>query len=450
MQPSRLLWSAYLAYHLRGQARFPFKPLAAIQRVQGRRVRSMVSHAYRTVPYYRETMTRLGLGLDDFRTIDDLTKLPVIEREQLQRDPEYFVSTAQPLDRYLKLQSGGSSGRPCTVYHDTAAIFQNAAHAERERSMLIALVGRSFGYRETVFASSLGTDRRVQEFSRRRGFFPAGMQIHRQYLSLMDAPEKNVPLLNTFQPDVIHGFGSYLEILFSYLRATGQSFHRPQAITYSSDGMSNATRRFIKETLGVPIVSTYEAIEAFKIGFECLHGRGLHLNIDLYPVRVVNARGESLPDEENGDVVVSNLVNRATVLLNYRLGDLSRLLPESCPCGRSLPLLAFPQGRSDDWIHLPSGQVMHPQPVVDILEDIETIWQFQIVQESDGHFRVSVVAAPTCDREAITKRVSSDFQQKLGDNITVDLTFVDHIERTAGGKLRPIISNLYGRNQPAS
>ncbi len=170
--PSRLLWSAYLAYHLRGQAQFPFKPLAAIQRVQGRRVRSMVSHAYRTVPYYRETMTRLGLGLDDFRTIDDLTKLPVIEREQLQRDPEYFVSTAQPLARYLKLQSGGSSGMPCTVYHDAAAIFQNAAHAERERAMITALVGRSFGYRETVFASSLGTDRRVQEFSRRRGIFP--------------------------------------------------------------------------------------------------------------------------------------------------------------------------------------------------------------------------------------------------------------------------------------
>src|SRR4029453_5918980 len=111
-----------------------------------------------------------------------------------------------------------------------------------------------------------------------------------------------------------------------------QSFHRPQAITYSSDGMSNTTRRFIKETLGVPIVSTYEAIEAFKIGFECLHGRGLHLKITLYPVRIVNARGESLPDGESGDVVVSNLVNRATVLLNYRLGDLSRLLAESCPC----------------------------------------------------------------------------------------------------------------------
>jgi phenylacetate-coenzyme A ligase PaaK-like adenylate-forming protein len=83
---------------------------------------------------------------------------------------------------------------------------------------------------------------------------------------------------------------------------------------------------------------------------------------------------------------------------------------------------------------------MHPQPVVDILEDRETIWQFQIVQESDGHFRVSIVASPTCDREAIAKRVRSDFQQKLGDDVTVDFAFVDHIERTAGGKLRPLIS----------
>jgi phenylacetate-CoA ligase len=392
-------------------------------------------------------MNRLGLRPGDFRTADDLVKLPVIERDRVQRDPQYFVSTAQPVDRYLKLQSGGSSGRPCTVYHDAAAIFQNAAHAERERSMITALVGRSFGYRETVFASSLSIDRQVQEFSRERGFFPSGVQIQRQYLSLLDAPEKNVPLMNAFKPDVVHSFGSYLEILCSYLRATNHPFHRPKVITYSSDGLSNAARRFIRETLGIAILSTYEAIEAFKIGFECQHSRGLHLNIDLYPIRLVNTQGESVPMGESGEVVVSNLVNRATVLLNYRLGDISRMLLDSCPCGRSLPLLAFPQGRSDDWIHLSSGEVMHPQPLIDILDDIEAIWQFQIVQESDTHFRASVVASPTCDREAVAQLVVHNFKRTLGESISVDLAFVDRIERTAGGKLRPMISKLQGRKK---
>jgi hypothetical protein len=46
---NRLRWTAYLAYYLRGQARFPFKSLDAIKRAQARRVQSIVFHAYRTV-----------------------------------------------------------------------------------------------------------------------------------------------------------------------------------------------------------------------------------------------------------------------------------------------------------------------------------------------------------------------------------------------------------------
>lgn len=431
-----------MAYHLHGQARFPFKSLDAINHVQGRRVRRMVSHAYRTVPYYRETMNRLGLRPDDFRTADDLVKLPLIERDQLQRDPEYFLSTAQPMDHYLELCSGGSSGMPCKVYHDTAAVFQNAAHAERERSILTALLGKSFGYRQTLFASPLSTDRLVQEFSQKRGFFPSEMQIKRQYLSLMDSPETNIPLLNEFKPDVIHGFGSYLEEFFSYLHATGRAFHRPRVITYSSDALSNSARRLITQTMGIPVLSTYETIEAFKIGFECERNIGLHTNIDLYPVRIVNADGESQPNGESGNVVVSNLVNRATVLLNYRLDDISCMLPTPCPCGRSLPLLSFPQGRNSDWIELSSGKIVHPQSVADIFEDIEAIWQFQVIQENSTYFCASVVTSKACDREGISKLIANNFKQTLGENITLDLTFVDQIERTAGGKLRPVVSKL--------
>lgn len=360
MWVTRLMWSVYLAYHLRGQARFPFKPLDAIKRVQARRVRRMVAHAYRTVPYYRETMDRLGLRPDDFQTADDLARLPLIERDQLQRDPEYFVSTAQSKERYLKLRSGGSSGAPCTVYHDVAAVFQNAAHGKRERSMITTLIGKSLGYRETVIASPLSASQKVQEFCQKHGFFPRGVRIQRQYLSLLDSPGKNVPLLNNFKPDVIRSYGSYQGILFPYLHVTGEPFHRPKVITYGGDELSTSVRRLITETFGIPVFSTYQAIEALKIAFECEQHGGLHLNIDLYPVRAADAEGRSLPPGESGDVVVSNLVNKATVLLNYRLGDIACMLPEPCPCGRSLPLLSFPQGRTDDWIRLPSGKVVHP------------------------------------------------------------------------------------------
>lgn len=57
-----------------------------------------------------------------------------------------------------------------------------------------------------------------------------------------------------------------------------RTFHRPKVAWYSSDELSTSVRRLITEALGIPVLSTYQAIEAFKVGFECDHHRGLHLN----------------------------------------------------------------------------------------------------------------------------------------------------------------------------
>ena len=438
---TRLMWDAHLAYHLRGQARFPFQSPENIKRDQSWRVRSMVSHAYHTVPYYRETMGRLGLRPSDFQGAEDLSKLPLLEREKLQRDPEFFVSTAHPLDRCLKLRTGGSTGVPCTIYHDTAALFQNAAHGERERSMIRTSVGKSFGYRETVIGSPTTTDRVVQEFCQVHGFFPPRIRIKRQYLSLLDPPDINLALINEFEPDVIRSYGSYLEVLFPYIYTTGKPFYRPKFITYSSDGLSNSVRRLIVEKFGLAVLSTYEAVEAFKIGFECHQRLGVHLNVDLYPVRIVNTQGEPLPDGESGEVVVSNLVNRATVLLNYCLGDIATKLSFPCPCGRSLPLLSFPEGRNDEYLHLASGRVMHPQSVRTILLSEEDIWQFQVVQDTTAHLRVAIVAAESADRQRMRELLAAKFASMFGPEIRVEISFVNSIDRTAtGGKFRVVVS----------
>jgi hypothetical protein len=50
----------------------------------------------------------------------------------------------------------------------------------------------------------------------------------------------------------------------------------------------------ITEKFGIPVLSTYEAVEAFKIGFECHQRVGVHLNVDLYPMRIVNAQGDTV------------------------------------------------------------------------------------------------------------------------------------------------------------
>lgn len=394
----------------------------------------------RRLPYYRETMRRLGAEPADFRTVADLARLPVIERHDLQRDPEYFVSRAAPLDRYLQLMSGGSTGAPRRVYHNGSAMLAGAAHFERIRSVMSKVAGKRFGFREAVIVPPFSTFQLGDEFRETKQLVRSGLLSRRLYLSLLDPVEENLEHLNEFRPDILQGYGSYLELLFQYVHATRSPFHRPRVVVFYADAMSDSARRIATDVLGIPVLSVYGAIEAFHIGFECEENVGYHLNLDLVPVRIVGADGGELPPGESGDVIVSNLVNRATVLLNYRLGDLASLLPARCRCGRALPLLSFIEGRTDDWIEAPGGEVLHPQTIRTLFTDEEEIWQFQVEQVTPSHYRVGVVVAENADHEEIERRLAQKFVGRIGPGTTIDAAFLAAVPRSPGGKVRSVVA----------
>ncbi len=81
-------------------------------------------------------------------------------------------------------------------------------------------------------------------------------------------------------------------------------------------------------------------------------------------LRVVDGKGMTLPPGKTGEIVVSNLINRATVLLNYRTGDLGMLSPAACPCGRTLPTIERLDGRTDDVLPLPDGEAAHASVIL--------------------------------------------------------------------------------------
>jgi phenylacetate-CoA ligase len=435
---TKLGWSAYLARQLARQARFPFATAEQVAHEQSRRVRAMVRHAYRTVPHYRETIDRLGLQPDALRSAVDLASLPILERETLQRDPEHLTSTTLAAHDRLTLRTGGSTGAPRAVHHSTRSIVENAAHGERERSIVAATLGRRVGYRETVIGSPRSTAQEVQTYLREHTVQPRGVRVERQYLSVLDPVETTAERMAAFAPDVVHGYGSYLAVLFAHLRATRRKSPLPRVVTFSSDGLSDAARRVIRDDLGIFVLGTYQAVEAFKIGFECGEAEGLHINTDLYPVRIVDAAGHETSPGEPGDVIVSNLVNDATVLLNYRLGDQAALLTGACPCGRILPRMTQPLGRLDDWLVVGERRV-HSQGIRTVFTGEVEILQYQVVQEAPRHFRVSLVTRDATMDAALAQRITDGVRARLGEPVTVEVARVNDLPRTSRGKVRAIV-----------
>jgi len=437
VQSTRLGWALWFLLNAPRQRRYPFRSTAAIEADQRRRLAATVAHAHRHVPYYRETMARLGLGPGDFVTVADLARLPLVERWEVQRDPERFVSEARPIETYVARHTGGSSGEPLTVYSTPFGLVQAAAYHQRAGSLHRRIARRRLGCRTLLIGGPQPESIRPVQRVLARLRKLAGAEVRRG--STREPLERTIELIDSFRPHVVGSYGSYMEALFEALLASGRRIHLPRLVLYGADAMSPAGRALISKEFGIPVLSVYGAHEAVWPGFECEEHVGFHINVDLNPIRVVDDAGREVDDGESGEVVVSNLVSRGTILLNYRLGDVAHKLPGPCPCGRQLPLLSFVEGRLGDWVQTPSGQRMHEHVFRGLFSGEREIRRYQVVQRTRSHFAIALVASPDCDREPIEARLAAKFAQLLGEGTTVEVAFVEDLPRTAGGKVRNVV-----------
>ena len=269
-----------------------------------------------------------------------------------------------------------------------------------------------------------------------RRMLPSVRTVHAGF-SLFAPPSEVAAAVERFGADVVTGYGSAIEALFAEILARDHPGRLPRVVVYAADPLSEPMRREIS-ALGVDVLSVYQAVETPTIGWECEAHAGHHLNVDLCPVRILAEDGREQPPGEPGQVVVSNLVNRGTVLLNYSLGDVATRLGDQCPCGRSLPLLSAVDGRVTDWLRSATGEAVHPQALRSVLREAPGLRRYQLVQERPGLVRVVGQAAPGADRAKIRDHVASGMAW-MRDAVAVEVAFAEELPRTEGGKVRSVI-----------
>lgn len=437
--PERLFWSAYLVTRMRGQQQVPFWPREKLEKCQNSRVRKIVRFASRHVPYYRELFQSRDFSLEDFRTVNDLYRLPVITPLQVRKAPDRFRPDRVVTDT-LKLVSSGTTGVPRWIHHDAVSLFNNAAQGERIRFFYPKARGVSRNFREAMIIVPLGSSaEEVQHYNRKKAWFPRNARVKRKYFSMLSSMEDIISGLNAFKPDVIRSYGSGLNMLFEELFRSGREFHFPASLVYSADSISASLKRKITEELGIPIFSIYSCVECLQLGFECTEHQGYHLNEDCYPVRIVDDSYNPVPAGDSGKVIISNLINRATVLLNYELGDVGRIIPGECGCGRTQRMLSLNISRVADRLTLEDGEQVHPIRFAEAVYYEKDLWQHQVVQKSGNEFELFLVADPAADRDAMRNRLSREFEKWFQGKIRLHIRFVDQIEMTPGGKQRAVV-----------
>jgi phenylacetate-CoA ligase len=399
-------------------------------------VPALVRHAWERVPYYRQWMKAAGAEPGDVRTAEDLGRMPLVDKLELTEHPEEFAAEGYERCDGATLVSSGTAGRRRSLRYDARALYEALAAGRRQRIVLRHFIGKEAGYREAVINREECVGTQLRRFWEERLMVPGRVELRRRSFDPAMPFEELLAGVNEFRPDSFLGYGSHLGAFLRWVFETGRRIARPLVVVYGADAMSKADRKIIEEQLCIPVVSVYQAAEALRIGYQCEEQRGFHISTDQVAVRVVNAAGGEAGPGERGEVILTNLTNRATVVMNYRLGDLVTVGARRCGCGRTFPLIEEIDGRLDDLIVRPGGTRVHALSILPRLQAVEGVRQVQLVQEEMEQFRLRVVWGRGCEQRV--GELAERLRVVLGASAQVTVEAVERLEQEPSGKVKSV------------
>jgi phenylacetate-CoA ligase len=321
---------------------------SSLERLQLERLNATLARAARS-PFYRQRFGGRAEGsLEGSRaeaaSIADIARLPFTTKADLRDGFPYgFLAVAR--DQVVRLHSSsGTTGNPTVIYHTKEDI--EAWQDLVARCMYMAGMRRS-----DVFQNMMGY-----------GLFTGGLGFHygAERLGAMTIPigpgnsKRQIWFMQQFKTTAVHILPSYAMRLAMHVGEAGLDPRRDLCLRMAFVGAephTEETRRRIEQTWGIHAFNSYGLSEMCGPGvaFECPEQSGMHIWEDHFLVEVVDPEtGAALPDGECGELVLTTLTRAGTPLLRYRTRDLTRIVPGSCPCGRTHRRIDRIRGRSDD------------------------------------------------------------------------------------------------------
>lgn len=435
----KLLGNVVIAANLRGQARVPFLPRSRVEGLRDARIRRIVSYAARYVPYYRDLFEREGIDARGVRGAADLDRLPLLDREVVRQRPDLFLAQASPAKHALSFLTSGTTGIPLEIWHDRRSLIANIAFGERERAPMIHCCGGGFRPKELYIGYETSTFKKVMAFYEESTLLP--VRPRRRFVSLLEPLERVAAIANEERPDIIVGYGGWIDLFFNVLAAKKIDICLPKMVMTMGEAMPPGRSEQIESHFGVPVLSRYNAVEAFKIAFFCEQRTGFHVHEDLCHVRIVNPDGSPAAAGRSGQIVISNLVNRASVLLNYPIGDVASMSDRACPCGRSFRLMSNLEGRVEDILTLVDGRNIHPRSVWQIFKNDRDVLQYQLIQHAADRFELRLVTVDDPIFRRVLDRTLPRLRDLLGADAVIETVHRTETSRRPDGKYRSVISS---------
>ena len=421
-----------LQVQFRRSERWPADRMRAHQFAQ---LRQLLTHADRTMPFWRTRLRAAGIAPDTALTPDAWARIPILARSEAQDagDALYCLSIPPAHGERQTASTSGSTGRPLRVARtDIQQIFWHAfllrdmlwhrIDFSAKNATLRTMRNAGPGSEEGISADSLG--------GHLDSLFFTGPAC--AFNILRPTAEQAAWLLRE-DPAYLLTFSSNLSLLAQQFRDTAERPKNLRALRGFAEVVTDDARNLCREVFGVEIIDAYTAEEAGYLALQCPDNiAAMHVMSESVYLEVLNAAGEPCAPGEVGRVVITPLHNFAMPLIRYEIGDLAEC-GAPCTCGRNLPVLSRILGRTRDAVIMPDGSTRAAFVGSKGFYKVPAIRQFQVAQTARDTIEVRlVVRVPlTAEEEAfITGLVRADLDARF----RVNIVYVDTIPRASSGK----------------
>jgi phenylacetate-CoA ligase len=397
---------------------------------QTERLRTIISAARETVPYYRS----LG-GMDSFDparcSVSDLGVLPLLTKDILRSQATALVSSTAARRRPVKERSSGTTGRQLEFL-----LPRLLAH-----SLNYALLYRFYGW-----AGIRVGDRRVTLGGRVLAARPpywiynrAEDQLLLGVAHLNEATvDDYIERMRSFAPVFVAAHPGPAAFVAERLRQRHVTLP-VRAVFTTGETLDPAQREDIERAFRCEVFESYGSTESVVAAFECEEHRGFHEAVELGITELIPHSPELRA------VVGTSLWNDVMPFIRYNTDDLVEPARSSrCACGRGLPLrFARVVGRDDDILRTPDGRAVIPVAVRMLVKPhLHPFETYQVQQLDQRSYRVLVAGAGgrqpllTAGRE---RSLESALRDVLGDEARLSVVGVESIP-AASLKARTVVN----------
>ena len=413
-------------------------PVEQIQKLQSERLVKQVKYVYDNVAFYRDKMDAAGVKPEDVKGIEDLHKLPFINKDDL-RDQYPYGLLAVPLSDCVRIQStSGTTGRRVVAFYTQEDI------DVWEECCARAIVAAG-GTREDVCHVCYGY-----------GLFTGGPGLNggSHKVGCLTLPmssgntERQLQFMADLGSTILCCTPSYAANLGEEINARGlRDQIKLKAGIFGAEPWTEEMRKNIENSLGIKAYDIYGLTEISGPGvsFECEEQQGMHIQEDHFIPEIINPdTGEVLPEGEIGELVFTCITKKAFPLLRYRTRDLCYLTRKKCSCGRTHIRMHKPMGRSDDMMVV-KGVNVWPSQIETVLLNKGYEANYQIVVDRIGNndtIEVQVEKTPQMAEDASFNKAERErsivagLKSMLGIKVDVKVVEPKTIARSEGKAVR--------------